>query len=302
MLKSLFFKPKSKTDELLPPPPPFPSMELEAEESAIDMKREPSAALFDGLFSEPEAKKGKAANKKPEFEDLLSGLDSGMPEKLKGKSKPGIENDVLDELFKDAIAETKASRKTKKGSRKSTKKRKGRGRTIEKDILKKLGIDSISPEKIEPLKDFEFPENLENIDIEAEMRELNDAPGQHNISQNAEKEIMEAIGQAKSGKPRFMDVLKQKLSFTRKKRKETDAKVFDVPEENKAFASGIEEIQIKIDDARNALMDFRLKQAKTFYIEIISLYNQLKPEEKAKVYNEINDLYLERKSAEQLRA
>ena len=302
MLKSLFFKPKSKTDELLPPPPPFPSMELEAEESAIDMKNEPSAPLFDDLFSEPVIKKGKAANKKPEFEDLLSSLDTGMPKKIKGKSTPVIEDDVLDELFKDAITETKASRKTKKGSRKSAKMRKGKGKAIEKDILKKLGIDSISPEKIGPLKDFEFPENLEDIDIESEMRELNGAPGQHNLSPNAEKEIMDAIGQAKSGKPRFMDALKQKLTFTRKKREETEAKVFDVLEEKKSLVSGIEGIQIKIDDARNALMDFRLKQAKTFYIEIISLYNQLKPEEKAKVYNEINDLYLERKSAEQLRA
>ena len=34
MLKSLFFKRKAETDELLPPPPPFPSMELEEPQEA----------------------------------------------------------------------------------------------------------------------------------------------------------------------------------------------------------------------------------------------------------------------------
>ena len=37
-------------------------------------------------------------------------------------------------------------------------------------------------------------------------------------------------------------------------------------------------------------------------MQIMEIYNRIKPEEQAQVYDEIKDLYLERKSAEQLKA
>ena len=48
MLKSLFSRQKAETDELLPPPPPFPSMELEEPKQSV------SEDQFEDLFDEKE--------------------------------------------------------------------------------------------------------------------------------------------------------------------------------------------------------------------------------------------------------
>ena len=49
-------------------------------------------------------------------------------------------------------------------------------------------------------------------------------------------------------------------------------------------------------------MSFDLKIARKKYMEAMEIYNKIKPEEQAKVYSDIKELYFERKSAEQLRA
>ena len=63
----------------------------------------------------------------------------------------------------------------------------------------------------------------------------------------------------------------------------------------------LDAVKRKIDDARNALMNLDLEAAKNYYIEIMRLYNKLKPEEQAQVYREIRDFYYERKNAEELK-
>ena len=60
-------------------------------------------------------------------------------------------------------------------------------------------------------------------------------------------------------------------------------------------------IQNHVNGARHALMKFDLGTAKKNYIDAMRVYNSLNPEEQAKVYNEIRDLYFERKSAEELK-
>lgn len=303
MLKSLFFKPKAKTDELLPPPPPFPSMDLEESPLAAKQETHVSEELFDDLFSEvgtkpaeePKLKKGKIESKAPEF-DLPQELAAGSLEEQKATE---FGDDLLDELFKDAVPEAQTG-KGKKYSRKAAKQRKGSKK--EKDILEKMGIEAIKPEKI-GAEDINFPETLEdvkNLDIDSEMKKFkgDDAQG---LSPDAEKEIMEAIGEAKeSKKPGFLNNIKQKLTVTRAKRAETEAKVFGNASQQDVFATDLEKINAKINEARAALMDFNLNKAKSLYLEIIGIYNSMKPEDKSKVYNDISDLYSERKSAEQL--
>ena len=66
-------------------------------------------------------------------------------------------------------------------------------------------------------------------------------------------------------------------------------------------ADKVSMIQNDIKKAREALMGFDLETAKMNYIEIIKLYNNIKPEEQAKVYRDIKELYFERKSAEELK-
>ena len=57
-------------------------------------------------------------------------------------------------------------------------------------------------------------------------------------------------------------------------------------------------IEAKLHKARLALMDLRLEDAKRIYIEIMEIYNGLDAGDKAKVYQDIKDLYYERKGAE----
>ena len=60
-------------------------------------------------------------------------------------------------------------------------------------------------------------------------------------------------------------------------------------------------IKKMIGNARSALMNLDLEAAKNDYMEIMLAYNKLKPEDQAKVYHEIRDLYYERKNAEELK-
>lgn len=60
----------------------------------------------------------------------------------------------------------------------------------------------------------------------------------------------------------------------------------------------VEEIEEKMHKARLALMDFKFEEVKSVYVEIMRMYNQLEPKKRSKVYQDIKDLYYERKSAE----
>ena len=60
----------------------------------------------------------------------------------------------------------------------------------------------------------------------------------------------------------------------------------------------VQEIEERIHKARMCLMDFKFDDAKRMYMEIMKLYNSLSQKDKYKVYQDIRDLYYERKSAE----
>ena len=161
MLKSLFFKQKSEPDELLPPPPPFPKMELEEEQDIIN----PS-----------QLKELKKAN-----------LKKSKAEKAQSKSK--IKTSINSKTFDDD-------------------------------------------------------------------------------DDDAEEEIKNAITEQKLPEMQF---------------------------------DSISRMQKMINDAREHLMNLNLDAAKKSYIEILQLYNQISPQDQAKFYNDIRELYFERKSAEHLK-
>ncbi|MEK6949704.1 MAG: hypothetical protein AABX34_05790 [Nanoarchaeota archaeon] len=60
----------------------------------------------------------------------------------------------------------------------------------------------------------------------------------------------------------------------------------------------VEIVEAKIHKARMALMEFNFEEAKRIYVEIMKAYNNMEPKEKQEVYEDIGDLYYERKSAE----
>src|SRR3989338_7502315 len=137
---------------------------------------------------------------------------------------------------------------------------------LDKDFDLK-GIDFELPKELElSEKDIGLPETLEDFDIENFGKEL---------WQEAEK-------------PR-------KLFAKRKKEGEMPERQMELPSDK------ISAIHGNVNEARQALMEFDLEKARKSYIEAMNLYNRINPEEQAKVYHDIKEIYLERKSAEGLK-
>ena len=224
MLKSLFLKQKTETDELLPPPPPFPSMELE----------------------------------EPEQEAASDEIKETKPKKLSKKE--------LKKLAKIKSKETKLRKK-------------GKEEPAQKEEL--YDFD----------KNFDFGEEPELKDLDLGIGDLK---AEEEITpkeiEEAEDEITNAIeGVKKQGKKSLFSGL-----FKKKSSQEQQA----MPEFEEDDLAAIKKM---LGNARNALMNLDLESAKNKYMEIMRLYNRLNPEEQARVYHEIKDLYYERKNAEELK-
>lgn len=249
----LFFKPKPESEEILPPPPPFPTMDFLEERSAI-------AEIEPGLEKNPSSKPKQTSPKSAE------------------KPKP----------IKNKIKKSAASPKHpgKKGA-----------------LAGEIGFpEEIElPDKIEDfnLGDFNIDDLEKGIDIE-KWGNIAEDFGQETNSKakdilEAEEEIKSAIEKIKKQeKPSFFRRL---FSKKEKPEEKPEDMAQEIPQADKLSA-----IQNTISKAREALMKFDLEAAKKDYIEIIKSYKNLQLKEQAKVYNDIKELYFERKSAEELKA
>jgi len=146
-------------------------------------------------------------------------------------------------------------------------------------------IEEIAPKPIKKIKEekLEVPE-LEEIKKEIEKPEL----------ASAEEEIQKAIQGMK---------VKKRPSIVKRlwKKKEKVKERIETPEVMPRTYDKIDYVELieeKMHKARLALMDFKFDEAKRIYMEIMRMYNDLEPKNKAKVYQDIKDLYYERKSAE----
>ena len=157
----------------------------------------------------------------------------------------------------------------------------------EEDFLK--DIDFELPKELEkPVeKGIELPEILEDFDVEKETKKPKEIL-------EAEEEIKSAIENIK--KQERPSILKRLFSKNLKEKTHEKHLMLELP-----AVDDISKIHSKINEARQALMKFDLETAKENYIEAMRLYNNISPEEKAKVYNAIKDLYFERKNAEDLK-
>ncbi|MBW2976752.1 hypothetical protein KY347_04880, partial [Candidatus Woesearchaeota archaeon] len=113
---------------------------------------------------------------------------------------------------------------------------------------------------------------------------------------NAEEEIKNAIRGLKKAKKK-----KPALGRWFKKIEKPVEEKVEIPEimpKAEGKLDKIDLIEEKIHKARLKLMDFNFIEAKRTYIEIMKIYNSLDQKKKLKVYQDIKDLYYERKSAE----
>ena len=181
------------------------------------------------------------------------------------------------------------------------------GKKIEKEVKK---IKPEIKEKIKPFKErifFKLPKikgeielkekpslALESLKEPIEIEKLLEAG-------NAEQEISRAIEDLKKQKYLFKlskpEKEKQKIKLPEMAEKLQKLPPVEIEEPKDEVIA----IKHKIHDARNALMDFDLIKAKVIYIKIMNMYNNLSPEKQARVYEDIMELYDERKNAESLR-
>ena len=281
----LFFKPKQKSQELLPPPPPEEPENIEikefegshAEELQQGLLEKP--ALFDKTLT-PEEEKEDEIPEEEEFSSFVKNLKPSKSEKLRQKALP-----------------KKIQKLSKKRTRAKTESIKN---IIEEDTKTAPEIGDFGAEH----ESAELPETLEEFDIKTDFEAQNtDFENQLKFSKNENpQEIVEAQQEIKSAIEKIKE--KEKPSFFKKlfaKQKKPEEritlqKIAEIPEVNKVSA-----IQSQIKNARNSLMKFDLETAKQSYIEIMKAYREITPEYQARVYKAIRELYFERKSAEELK-
>lgn len=286
----LFFKSKPKTEELLPPPPPFPSMEFD------EQVEEP------GLVTKtikPEERKAKTLPEEEEFHNLIKEWDEvikplGKKEK-KGLKKALIKNKKISKGIKQ-LKKAQFRQVKKKALKIKAKEIIKIPKLAELPELEEAGLEDLEQSKeLERPSDIELPERLEELDIEGFGKELEQDTKPKEIME-AEEEIKSAIDSIKEHeKPSLFRKLFIKNKSGQKLAEEHLMQ--EIPE-----VDGVAAIQKGISIARQALMNLDLETARKKYIEAMGLYNKIKPEEQARVYHDIRQLYFERKSAEQLKA
>jgi hypothetical protein len=272
LFSKLKLKPKAE-EEILPPPPPFPSMELEDNipEGKPETRPKPASEDdFEDLFREVESLK-EAKPKLPKIKAPKK--EKKAVKEIREKPKK-IEVPVAGKEKPVKIKPLKLSKKLPQIRIKAAKPIK----TAEPEAEEfKLGAEEPKTEEIG------LPEIEEPLEFEQNVGKIEGRP----------KEIQEAEEEIKSAIEKIRE--KEKPSFFKKLFGKKQAEVIERP------ADDVSAIKSYIENTRNSLMNFDLAAAKRNYIEIIKIYNMLGPEEQAKVYQDIKDLYSERKSAEELK-
>ncbi len=290
------FKKRNEDLDVLPPPPPFPEIWVE----------------------EKTAKEADRARKQQERQGL------------KGEEKDKRE------LEKQKAKQEKRGKKKLKGKRAAKKEESLMGPEIDElKILSEISQSEIQAPAEEPKKIsfFEkifgrkkeeegFEKELEEIESgitgKSKIQELEFTPEQPERgiirpkdALDAGEEIQKAIeGMAQIKIPsKFHKLFKKKgpTADTRKAAGTPDslspnyAGKIETPEVMPKTYDKIDNVELieeKMHKARLALMNFKFDEAKRIYIEIMKKYNELDIKDKTKVYQDIKDLYYERKSAE----
>lgn len=291
----IFSKLKPKSDELLPPPPPFPSMELEEEKHDISEARPKAKPHKDEelecLFKEVESLKAKSPKKAPKPKVKAA----------KELKKPAIKKEQKKLPKNIALPKAKSLKKPKTAA-KLPKPASGKAKKEKLDdldfILPKEMPEDFDIAGIEKQEEIEMPDSLEDLDIDKEFgADLGQELGaEHVLNEARPREIEEAEDEIKSAIEKIKQTERPSMLKRIFGKKEAQEKQ-PAPE----VQNDVSSIQSRLNSARDALMRFDLEAAKRNYIEIMKIYNKIKPEEQAKVYHDVKDLYFERKSAEEMK-
>ncbi len=275
----LFFKPKPKNDELLPPPPPPTDADLEKE---FDNKND----FFDEVVEEEPIP--ATIPEEEEFVDVVERFDKKAAQKKAKGKLPVIKEKIIKKDAKNQVKIAKTKLKEVKGSKDKPDSEEDSG-NVERfsfDLPKELARNEGK---------IELPDTLEEPDPQHEQE--TQMPDE---ILEARQEIRSAIDRIKElEKPSIFRRLFGKKGIQKEQPMQEPVKALILPEPRDSGEAS--SIQNSINKARLALMKFDLESAKKSYIEVMRVYNNLKPEEQAEVYQDIKELYFERKSAEKLK-
>jgi len=296
------FKLKSKPVDVLPPPPPFPALDMEDSKEASENTQKALPITN--------------SNKITEFHQLLDDLDkSHLKNKKISARQKKLSKKELKKLRKLELEQKKNATSLKKSEEKHI----GDIDDVEKlwlqdfDDFQDLGIENLGLEPGYDLKkpkkgksskkenEIEFPDTLDELDLDyakpAAETKTRQKPKE---LEDAEKEIQSAIESIKKQEKQSFFSRLFSTNFKSRDFGRENVKI----ETNRGFPderNGISQINKKIEEAREALMNFNLEAAKRKYMEAMRIYNHIKPEEQARVYNDIKELYYERKNAEEMK-
>ncbi len=309
-----FFGSKNEDLDILPPPPPFPDigidkpkdaaedewkrskqrieedrktrMEFERQKS-IEKKKEDRRKKQEEIQKKllEKQKKSDAKKEKIKIPKPIGEKDEGRIELPKPEQKKSFFGKLFgkkDEELEKELEELEEIKPWAKEPRLITKK-------LPELKIPEAGVKAPKPirEKIEPIKDISEIE-LPEIKIKESVKPLD--------LEKAQEEIRKSI--------ESMQREKREPSIGRlfrKKEKEEVMEKIETPEVMpRTFdkIDHVQEIEERIHKARMCLMDFKFDDAKMIYIDIMRRYNDLESKDKSKVYDDIRDLYYERKGAE----
>ena len=283
-----FFKRKPKADDFIAPPPEIPTEEPMEKSKFFDDIAEPPS------FSVPP--------EVDEFSDYIKELDKDMAAEPKKNSKPKLfskskpaavkEKKIPAKQVKITTKRAKVKKITSKSSKSTKKKPKAANKTPDEDF----NLDNIDfdvPE-IPTSENIELPDNLEDLEpynSGANQPKMTARPWE---VQDAKDEIKTAIENLKKQERQSIF---SKLFTKKEKIGETPLEI--IP------SMPVDEVSVIQDDinrARESLAKFELETTKNIYVEIMRMYNTLSQEQKEKVYEDIKELYFERKGAERMKS
>lgn len=267
--------------DILPPPPPFPDIEKEYER-VKEAKKTPKSVEKQKQEEQKKRKNGGEKAREKKVFNFFRGI--GLVKKEKKQMESWRKRE---EREKGLLVEQKKPKNPILGDIFIRKKEEDE---LDKELeeLEKEG-SLLEKERIKPaIKD--MPE-LEIPDIEMLEKGL-EKPGE---VVKAEEEIQRAIRGLK-GKKKGPYIVKG--LFKKKKQIRDEVEIPEVMPRTYDKIDHVLIIEEKIHKTRLALMDFKFDEAKKVYMDVMRIYNNLERKKKDKVYQDIKDLYYERKSAE----
>ncbi len=329
----LFFKRKQKADEFLPPPPP-PAEEMEKKSEESLFLNESSNVLKTEDVEFPEYKKAKTIKNNDQRPKTIKRLQKGKKE-VEGNKKANLKKTARKlkinvgkitkkkeiPVQKEMLKQTKRDVKSKSIKPKVLAKK-----TIEPDLESNFDFDLKEDlEDLGKIKDMSEFSQIDNLDVDQVAEQLEQSQAKSSVVSEAQDEIKDAIEKIKKiDRPSFFSRLFSKSAGFRESWDNEkllmesrliralpnfEGSIEKAPEKRSAEvympgSSNVDKltsIQNRINEARQALMKFDLEAAKKKYIDVMRIYIEIDPKEQAKVYQDIRDLYFERKNAEELK-